>query len=220
MEELLLGRRIGKGASGTVYTGRLRSLKTKLAVKTIVRDETTALGLRRKERACKEAIIMSTLEHKHICKCYGVRETGSHVYVLTKYAPGGDLLDKLNKNGPMSENEARKLFKQLILAITYMHGKGIVHRDIKPENLLLDRNGNLKVADFGFAHEWSPLSQFTDSMGTFPYCAPEVACKLPYNGPEQDLWSCGTGKNSKCGYQLTLQGHSLTSSFHLFQCFL
>lgn len=93
----------------------------------------------------------------------------------------------------MSNWDAQKYFKQLLYGIEYLHEKGVAHRDIKPENLLLDRNDNLKISDFGMATVFRlrGIERTLDKRcGTLPYLAPEVLEK-PYHARPADIWSCG-----------------------------
>eukprot|EP00966_Prymnesium_polylepis_P000459 10672-Prymnesium_polylepis.1 len=91
--------------------------------------------------------------------------------------------------GAMDEVEARRLFAQLAAAVAYLHGRQVVHRDIKPENVLLDERLDVKLIDFGAAHQ-GPLHS-NQLAGTPAYMAPEVALGLRHDGKPTDLWSMG-----------------------------
>ena len=69
--------------------------------------------------------------------------------MVLEYVPNGELFDYILKKNRLSEEEARKFFRQLITGIKYIHDQNICHRDIKPENLLLDKDMNIKISDFG-----------------------------------------------------------------------
>lgn len=71
--------------------------------------------------------------------------------MVLEYVPNGELFDYILKNNRLQEDEARKFFRQLVTAISYIHNHNICHRDIKPENLLLDKDMNLKISDFGLS---------------------------------------------------------------------
>ena len=86
---------------------------------------------------------------------------------------------------------ARYLFCDLFSAVSYLHSKGIVHRDIKPENCVLDEHGKLKLIDFGFATTFEPPQSLDDFCASAEYAAPEVLCKVPYQGPPVDVWPLG-----------------------------
>lgn len=73
------------------------------------------------------------------------------IFIVIEYVPNGELFDYILKNGRLQEDESRKFFRQLIEGVSYIHSHNICHRDIKPENLLLDKNGNIKISDFGLS---------------------------------------------------------------------
>ena len=118
-------------------------------------------------------------------------------------ASGGDLFDKIESDVGVGEDVAHLYFTQLVSAVAYMHSKGVGHRDIKPENILLDAEGNLKIADFGLAtlFEYKGVKKLCKtSCGSPPYTAPEVVTCDPilakknasgYYGDLVDIWSCG-----------------------------
>ncbi|KAE9462442.1 hypothetical protein C3L33_05623, partial [Rhododendron williamsianum] len=89
------------------------------------------------------------------------------------------------------EREARKHFQLLIDAVDYCHSRGVYHRDLKPENLLLDRNGNLKVSDFGLSVLRKPGDLLSTACGSPSYVAPELITNKGYEGAAVDIWSCG-----------------------------
>jgi protein-serine/threonine kinase len=79
-------------------------------------------------------------------------ETERHIGIILEYASGGELFDYILNHRYLKDNAARRLFAQLVSGVGYLHKKGIVHRDLKLENLLLDRNRNIIITDFGFAN--------------------------------------------------------------------
>lgn len=74
---------------------------------------------------------MKRLRHRHIIRLYQVMETEKMIYLVTEYAPGGEIFDHLVRNGRMSETEARRIFKQIVHAVHYLHQQRVVHRDLK-----------------------------------------------------------------------------------------
>ncbi|OAF67867.1 5'-AMP-activated protein kinase catalytic subunit alpha-1, partial [Intoshia linei] len=109
---------------------------------------------------------------------------------LREYVAGGELFDYLTTKKP-NENEARKLFQQLISGVHYCHEHMIVHRDLKPENILLDENCNVKIADFGLSNIMQDGDFLKTSCGSPNYAPPEIISGKSYVGPEVDIWSSG-----------------------------
>jgi calcium/calmodulin-dependent protein kinase I len=149
-----------------------------------------------REDIFKEIDIVIALRHPNIIYLKEYFEEGNKVYIVMEFLKGGELLDAVITKGTYSETDARKIFIQLIDAVTYMHGKNVVHRDLKLENLLLAEPGDIntvKVADFGLAKKYAGAALST-ICGTPQYVAPEVikGGQNPYTyGNECDLWSCG-----------------------------
>ncbi|XP_055866728.1 serine/threonine-protein kinase SIK2-like isoform X2 [Biomphalaria glabrata] len=134
---------------------------------------------------------MKLISHNHIIKLYQVMETKNMLYLVSEYAPNGEIFDYIAQHGRMSEPEARKKFWQILSAVEYCHNHRIVHRDLKAENLLLDANMNIKIADFGFGNFFEPNEQLATWCGSPPYAAPEVYEGKKYLGPQIDIWSLG-----------------------------
>lgn len=109
-------------------------------------------------------------------------------------AKGGELFDFIAVGGKFSESMARYFFLQLMDGLEYCHRNKICHRDLKPENLLLDKDYNLKIADFGFARDLSGdqgNAKLATRCGTVPYMAPEIFLANQYSGQSVDLFAAG-----------------------------
>jgi protein-serine/threonine kinase len=89
-------------------------------------------------------------------------ETDRYIGIVLEYASGGELFDYILNHRYLKDNSARRLFAQLVSGVGYLHKRGIVHRDLKLENLLLDRNRNIIITDFGFANTFDPHEELTD----------------------------------------------------------
>ncbi|XP_053408401.1 serine/threonine-protein kinase SIK2-like [Mercenaria mercenaria] len=120
-----------------------------------------------------------------------VMETKNMLYLVSEYAPNGEIFDYIAQHGRMTEPEARKKFWQIINAVDYCHKNRVVHRDLKAENLLLDANMNIKIADFGFGNFFNGKEPLATWCGSPPYAAPEVFEGKKYVGPQIDIWSLG-----------------------------
>jgi serine/threonine-protein kinase NIM1 len=161
-----------------------------VAIKVVDRSKLDCRALRMLSR---EIEILETLQngHPNILKLFEVIETLGKVNLITEYVRGGELYDRISERGPLSEPEAIKIFKQVCLAIQFIHKSGYCHRDIKAENILMVSDTRIKLADFGFstvATKYQPLTTF---CGSPPYAAPELFTDDHYVGTAVDIWALG-----------------------------
>ncbi|XP_049838712.1 serine/threonine-protein kinase SIK3 isoform X1 [Schistocerca gregaria] len=183
-----LERTIGKGNFAVVKLATHVVTKTKVAIKII---DKTKLDEENLKKIFREIQIMRKLRHPHIIRLYQVMETEKMIYLVTEYASGGEIFDHLVANGRMTEKEARRVFAQIVAAVSYCHRRRVVHRDLKAENLLLDHNCDIKLADFGFSNHYQPGQLLSTWCGSPPYAAPELFEGRKYDGPKTDIWSLG-----------------------------
>ena len=109
----------------------------------------------------------------------------TNLYMLLEFMVGGELFTHLRREGKFPNDHARHYAAQIVLALEYLHQRSICYRDLKPENLLLDRDGNLKLTDFGFAKK---LDGRTWTLcGTPEYLAPEIIQSKGHGKPV-DWW--------------------------------
>ena len=139
----------------------------------------------------REVVIMKLIEHPNIMKLYDVWENKGELYLVLEYIEGGELFDYLVQRGRLEESEAVDYIHQILGAVDYCHRFNICHRDLKPENLLLDKNKNIKVADFGMAALEPAGSMLKTSCGSPHYASPEIIAGKTYHGGPSDIWSCG-----------------------------
>lgn len=111
--------------------------------------------------------------------------------LVLELADGGSLFDFVVHTGAFNEQFARWIFRQLLSGLLFCHAAGVYHRDLKPENVLLDRNLQFRLADFGFAKPARVEDLLQTTLGTEMYMAPEVRARKQYRGAPADVWSLG-----------------------------
>ena len=96
---------------------------------------------------------MTRLDHPNIVKYFETYDDTKYIYLVMEYCPGGELFDKIasQKDQLFNESEACVIMEELFRAINHCHANGIVHRDIKPENIMIGKDGNIKLIDFGLS---------------------------------------------------------------------
>eukprot|EP01126_Amoeba_proteus_P010979 TRINITY_DN14352_c0_g1_i1.p1 TRINITY_DN14352_c0_g1~~TRINITY_DN14352_c0_g1_i1.p1 ORF type:complete len:267 (-),score=53.65 TRINITY_DN14352_c0_g1_i1:54-854(-) len=169
------------------------------AIKIIDKEKTYGKDKKMLTQLNREIDILRKIKHPNCVNFYGMTNGQKYLYIYLEYAEGGELFKKISEKGRLTEREARRLFMQLLQAVNYLHKRGIAHRDLKPENILLDKNGNVKVSDFGLARLMEESAMMTTLCGTPQYVAPEVIrIGMPNSDPEVpgysdkvDMWSLG-----------------------------
>ncbi|KAK4777960.1 hypothetical protein SAY87_018147 [Trapa incisa] len=180
-----LGRTIGEGTFAKVKLAVDGLNGRQVAIKIINKQMVTQNNLKSQATSLIENCKISLPQFLQVIG------TKTKVYMVMEYVPCGQVSDKLSYVGRFMENEARKLFQQLIDAVDYCHNRGVCHRDLKPENLLLDIEGNLKVSDFGLSALRKPGDMLSTACGSPCYVAPEILGDIGYDGAAADIWSCG-----------------------------
>uniref|UniRef100_A0A183BXK7 non-specific serine/threonine protein kinase n=2 Tax=Globodera pallida TaxID=36090 RepID=A0A183BXK7_GLOPA len=178
-------RTIGKGNYAVVKLARHRITKTEVAIKIVDKRRLDSVNL---AKIYREIDVLKKLRHPNIVRLYQVMETNNMLYLVTEYAPNGEIYDLISKQKKLGEENARRKFWQIISAVDYLHSLNIVHRDLKAENLLLDAKFQIKLADFGFSNFFSYDGTLDTFCGSPPYAAPEVFEGKRYAGPEIDIW--------------------------------
>ncbi|ORY97418.1 kinase-like domain-containing protein, partial [Syncephalastrum racemosum] len=199
----LLLQTLGEGEFGKVKLGIHTETGQEFAIK-LIRKETIGFSASRLSKVEREIHALKTLKHPNIVKLFNVVETEKYIGIILEYASGGELFEYILAHRSLKEKDARRLFAQLVSSVQYMHRKKVVHRDLKLENLLLDRNRNIIVTDFGFANQFSSKEDdlMATSCGSPCYAAPELVVNDGlYAGSAVDIWSCGVILYAMlCGY--------------------
>ena len=185
-----LGAELGSGAFGKVVLGKHILTNELVAIKIL--DKMILNNTPDDYQSVKQEInILKTVKHKHIVQLYEVLQTPRHIFIIMEYCEGKDLLDYILTKNKLSEEESLKFFQQLINALFYLHSQNIAHRDIKIDNMLLDRNRDLKLVDFGLSTKYPDDNLLDQPCGTVVYAAPEVLQGKEYHGMLADVWSSG-----------------------------
>jgi serine/threonine-protein kinase len=190
---------IGRGGMGVVHKAQQKSLNRLVAIKMILRGESASDADLARFRA--EAEAAGRLEHPNIVSVYEVGQEGGQAYFSMQYVEGTTLA-RLVAPGPLPPREAARLVATVSRAIDHAHRHGVLHRDLKPANVLIDRDGQPRVTDFGLAKRlagWDggpaargTLTQSGAVLGTPSYMAPEQAAGgrgVP--GAAADVYSLG-----------------------------
>ncbi|KAG5856803.1 hypothetical protein ANANG_G00011760 [Anguilla anguilla] len=185
-----LDKTLGRGHFAVVKLARHVFTGEKVAVKVIDKTklDTTATGHLFQEVRC-----MKLVQHPNIVRLYEVIDTQTKLYLILELADGGDLFDYIMKHEEgLSEEMAKKYFAQIVHAISYCHRLHVVHRDLKPENVVFfEKQGLVKLTDFGFSNKFQPGKKLTTSCGSLAYSAPEILLGDEYDAPAVDIWSLG-----------------------------
>eukprot|EP00887_Chlorella_sp_A99_P006974 scaffold2.g6974.t1 len=217
------GEMIGQGAFGSVYLGLDNDTGQLMAIKQVH----IAKGMQSKKllehlaSLEEEVHLLQQLEHPNIVRYLGTERTDDCLNIFLEYVPGGSIATLLAKFGGFKESVYTK---QILLGLAYLHGSGIMHRDIKGANILVDKNGRVKLADFGASKKLEEMVTLETGgsksvKGTPYWMAPEVIQQTGH-GREADIWSVActviemaTGKPpwSNCGSQVAAMFHIASS---------
>ena len=188
-----LGKKIGQGGFSEIYESQWLGIP--VAVKVIFDPKITEELLEEFNNEIEKLFI---LRHPYIIQLYGItdKEKSQKLAVITELAPKGSLFDYLHKNPKTKNNLSlefkNKITKQLICTMAYIHSRGYVHRDLKTQNILLDKNLDIKLCDFGLTKLKSELNSGSGQFaGTPCYMAPELFDRKFYDD-KIDVFAFGT----------------------------
>ncbi|MCX5804752.1 MAG: serine/threonine-protein kinase [Proteobacteria bacterium] len=187
-----IAKELGRGAMGTVYLGKDPRINREVAIKTLRYDDFEEDQVAElKKRFFREAEAAGKLSHPNIVTIYDVGEDYEIAYMAMELLDGSDLSDYCQKDRLMPLKEVARVITSVAQALDYAHENGVVHRDIKPANIMLLKNGEIKVADFGIARVMSSSKTQTGViMGTPSYMSPEQISGQKVDG-RSDLFSLG-----------------------------
>ncbi len=216
-----MDREIGEGGMSHVFVGRTLCATEVLpldypVVLKVMSDELAGEVTARK-RFVKEAQILAKLRHRYITRFYEFINDAKHAVLIMEYVEGTPVDVLLAEKGALPLQDAIGIAQNLLEALVYAHGKGIVHRDIKPANLIREKSGNVKVTDFGIAKikegGTSPgqtvLTKSGFLLGTPHYMSPEQIREPKDAGARADVYSSGVVLYEMLTGQLPFNSRSL-----------
>ncbi|MDT8447369.1 MAG: serine/threonine-protein kinase [bacterium] len=181
---------IGKGGMGSILKARHPSLNRQVIIKKLTLKDPAFV-----ERFRREAQIQMEMSHPGIVKVYDHFAEGGHHYIVMEYVEGINLEDLITSKRRIGNIAAMLIFSEVAKALAYAHSKGVVHRDIKPANILISKQGEIKLADFGVAGSTSgsddQLTQAGMTIGTPAYLAPEVINNAQVKDKRSDIYAMG-----------------------------
>ncbi|CAM8950200.1 unnamed protein product [Rhodiola kirilowii] len=185
------GKLLGRGSFGHVYVGFNSASGQMCAIKEVkvVQDD----------RASKECLkqlnqeinLLSKLSHPNIVQYYGSEMSEETLSVYLEYVSGGSIYKLLQEYGAFKEPVIQNYARQIVSGLVYLHGRNTLHRDIKGANILVDPNGDVKLADFGMAKHITSASSMLSFKGSPYWMAPEVVMNASSCNFAIDIWSLG-----------------------------
>jgi serine/threonine-protein kinase len=184
-------RELGRGGMAVVFLARDLKHDRDVALKVLRPELSAALG---RDRFTREIQLTARLQHPHILPVFDSGETAGQLWYVMPYVEGETLRVRIARDGRLPVDAAIQLAREVASALAYAHDAGVVHRDIKPENILLSRQGQALVADFGIAKALSSDEALTETglaLGTPAYMPPEQVLGERPVRPQADVYALG-----------------------------
>jgi len=202
IEDFEIRRVLGTGGFGKVFqvasTATTGKRKEKIFAMKVLKKAVTVRNKETKEiereinvHAKLERDVLLAVRHPFIVDLHYAFQAGGKVYLVMEYLAGGELFMQLQKERMLMEDTAMFYLTQVLLALEHLHKAGIIYRDLKPENIMLDREGHVKLTDFGCVKESASEELNYTFCGTVEYMAPEILNRSGRHGKEVDWWSFG-----------------------------
>ncbi|KAI8047808.1 kinase-like domain-containing protein, partial [Gilbertella persicaria] len=181
-------RQVGQGKFSRVMLSYHSLTKKQVAIKIIDKRQH---DYRVMSRLVREISLMEVLDHPNIVRLYETYETTESMYLVMEYVDGFNLDEFLQQQGGrLSEDQARIIFRQMVAGMDYCHSRWVVHRDLKTPNILLTKDLQVKIADFGLGNRYG-RRRLKTICGSMLYYSPEIINGQGYTGPEVDCWCLG-----------------------------
>ncbi|MDR2643757.1 MAG: serine/threonine protein kinase [Planctomycetaceae bacterium] len=185
-----IGRVLGRGGMGAVYEGIHEQTGDVAAVKVLLDNFEGENDTRLRFEA--EIDTLKRLRHPNIVRLFGFGKDQGLLYYVMELVEGASLYTELKRKRFFYWYEVAKIGMEICLALRHAHDRGITHRDVKPANILLEKNGTVKLSDFGIASLFGSrrLTDVNAVVGTLEFMSPEQALASPV-GPRSDMYSLG-----------------------------
>jgi len=204
---------LGAGAMGEVFLAEDPQIERRLAIKTVRLVGRPQEIEDRKRRLLREARAAGRLLHPNVVTLFDAGEAEGMLYLAFELVEGTDLAGRLESGPPISLREVLRIIRQVADALDFAHRQGIVHRDIKPSNILLDKQGKVKVADFGIAKVTGQSTELTVAgsvMGSPQYLSPEQIRGEELDG-RSDIFSLGVVLYELLSQKRPFDGDTITT---------
>ena len=179
---------LGRGGFAKVYLAQQKETEELYALKAV--RKLAIIEKQQFDAIKREKEILFEANHPFLVTLRCAFQNQDKLFFLMSYAAGGDLSYHQRKRGTFWENEVKFYAAQIILALEFLHSKGIIYQDLKPANVLLDSNGYIKLTDFGAARYNYQTRNYKTFIGTLDFIAPEVIKRKEYN-KSVDWWALG-----------------------------
>lgn len=197
---------IGRGGMAVVYRIMDHTLQKQAALKMIKGSLQQDEGYLK--RFIREAQAAAKLSHPNIVDVYDVDQDRGHWFIVMELIDGVTLKQYIQNKGRLSSTECMSISMQAADALYTAHKAGIIHRDIKPDNIIITRNGNVKISDFGIARMQSSDTMTVDACGSVYYSSPEQV-RGGYSDQRTDIYSLGVTMYEMCTGKLPFVGNSV-----------
>ncbi|KAL0955646.1 hypothetical protein HGRIS_001876 [Hohenbuehelia grisea] len=175
--DFIIQRTLGTGSFGRVHLVQSKHNLRYYAIKVLNKEK--VVKMKQIDHTNNEQRILESIQHPFIINLWGTFQDNTNLYMVMDFVPGGELFTLLRRSNRFPDPVAKFYAAEVALALDFLHSNNIIYRDLKPENVLLNVDGHIKVADFGFAKD---IDTTTWTLcGTPDYLAPEIIAQSRYN---------------------------------------